>query len=161
MVSVLVAESMIAENKNMYEETIEKMTEFHNKIINSMKHNSLLKGVLSIHNSHFDFGQVTPFFSNGIQLFTGDEVEFRSGKKGVIVKKGDTYYVYTNAETATLTSKKRMSELEDTFFDFEGYVTGDRLTITKHFNELALGEEIAKGRKGASGFIVDKVWRED
>lgn len=160
MVSVLVAESMIEQNRKKHKEGTLEMNELYNKTINSMKNNARLKGVLSLRKMLFDFGQPTTFFSNGIQLFTGDEVEFRSGKKGVVVKRGEHYYIYTNAETAELVSDARFLELERSFFVFGGCTTGDRITITKHFNELTLGEEIAKGRKGAKGFTVTEVWSE-
>lgn len=154
-ISLLVAEKEMKEKEVMFREEIDALTKGKNKIINSMKSNSNIKGILKIRNSQFSFGESTPHFSNGIQLFTGDEVSFRDGKIGVVVKSNCKFMVYTNKEVADIVDEEYMKQLNIVFAKFEGYVLGDNLIITKHFNELKHGEEIAKGRKGAEGFIVD------
>lgn len=160
MVSVLVAEKIIKEKEEKFDESLKEVVNLLNNTVNTMKHNAMTKGFLTIFNSRFSFGEPTPYLSNGIQLFTGDEVEFKSGKKGVVVNIKEGYYIYTNAERAVLVDRVYMESIRSLFRGFEGYETGDNLKITKHFNELTLGEEIAKGRKGASGFIVEQLWRE-
>lgn len=156
MVSVLTAENKVfeieKENKRVLNETVDK----YNEIINSMKKNSKIKGVLKLRDQTFDFGEETPYFSKGLQLYTGDEVEFISGNKGVIVIVDNDYYVYTNSITFKLLTKAKMAELGDSIH-FMRCTPVENLVITKHFNELMLDEEIAKGRKGGEGFIVTDI----
>lgn len=154
MVSLLVAEDMITTNNEEYKKSLSDTREKYNNVINSMKNNSNISGVAELFKSSFTIGESTPHFSNGIQLFTGDEVEFKNGKKGIIVFHNYSYMVYTNCETSKLVTHKQIEEMKRIYFSFSGYVIGDNLKITKHFNELTDGEEIAKGRKGASGFTI-------
>jgi hypothetical protein len=160
LVPVSLAEKKIREARATHKEELEK---FHNDyvgIINTMKENSRIEAVAKIRNSEFGIGQPTPLFCKGIRLFTGDEVTFNSGKKGIITvyesakDSGARYMVYTNKETAEIVDDKRYEELTRAFLQFEGVVRPDFLTITRHFNTYVDGEEVAKGRNGAEGFTI-------
>lgn len=114
-----------------------------NKTINTMKKNSGKIGQLEIFGLQYPFGEETPFYSDGIKLFTGDEVTDRSGRKGVILKRNgeNIYEVKTNLQYSILTNKENK----------------DEFTVSKHFNELQAGDVIAQGRSGGDGFLVLSV----
>lgn len=155
MVSLLVAEEKVKNTEERYKEIIDKQTEEHTSIINEMKNNSNQKGVVKIfRNNKYEIGEPTPFYSHGIQLFTGDEVEFKSGRRGIVVKRNKIYEIMTNKGIAELVTEEFIKEMTMAGIYGEGYVLGSNLKITKHFNMYKDGEEVAKGRKGAAGFII-------
>lgn len=62
---------------------------------------------------------------------------------------------FFDKEGYRLYTGERHEELTRAFMMFEGVVKGEFLTVTRHFNTLSDGDEIAKGRKGAEGFLVN------
>jgi hypothetical protein len=165
LVPVGLAEEKIREKGNEFEEKLEKMKEEHVGIVNQMKEYARQRGHAVIRSLKFSIGKPTPFFDReGYRLYTGDEVAFRSGKLGIVTRgiegghpESDTpyYMIYTNKETAELVTEAKYEEMTRAFMMFEGVVKGEFLTITRHFNTLSDGDEIAKGRQGAEGFVVD------
>jgi hypothetical protein len=156
LVTVAMAEEKIKGIKTETIKEIDRISSEYVHTINMMKDCSLIKGVARLRNMEYFIGEPTPFYVDGIHLFTGDEVEFRTGKKGIIVGFGNgEYMIYTNAETAKLVTDERFRELLTAFSMFEGVVTTQHIKITKHFNTFGDGEEVARGRKGAEGFIIE------
>jgi hypothetical protein len=143
MISVAVAEKMIKDTEERFEKTVESITDEVAEIINEMKQNSLHRGKVKIRNLEWDLGEESPFHVDGIKLFTGDEVIIQRndvvGVKGVVTKdyKG-LHHIYTNREVLMLT-----------------HSLTEHLVINKHFNTYIDGQEIAKGRRGGEGFIVE------
>lgn len=155
MVSLLTAEEKVNDTKEKYEEMMDKYIKEHTDIINEMKNNFHRKGVAKIFkDNQYEIGDPTPFYSHEIQLFTGDEVEFKSGRKGIIVKRNEGYEVMTNKGIATLVTEDFIKEMKMAGIYVEGYILASDIKITKHFNMYKDGEEVAKGRKGAAGFII-------
>ena len=133
MVSVLTAEQKIKEERKSAEKQYDELKKDYQQTVNEMKLKSHHQGVLILQKHTYTFGEPTPFYSHGFQLFTGDEVAFPSGRKGIIVNISGTYYVETNKGAAKLIDIQKYNYLNRQFM-LEGYVHGNLLTITKHFN---------------------------
>lgn len=151
MNTFVLKEEVDAELKRIQKENkqeIKSLISEFNETINSMKANSE-KGKqlkLKIRKHEYSVGENTQLKLNGIDVYTGDEMKFQSGRKGVIASNNGSLVILTNAEVYKI---DHFVEDLNTFKGYEGTVS-----FSKHFNELQLGEEIAKGRKGGEGFLV-------
>ena len=84
---LFVAEKKIQEEKRKAEDTLKDVSKYYQRIINEMKLKSTQKGALFLRQHRFSFGEQTPFHSEGIVLFKGDEVaKGRKGGEGFIVQ---------------------------------------------------------------------------
>lgn len=137
---------------------MDEKIEGKNALINYMKciAKDYMKGYLKIRNSSYKIGIQTPFTSDGMFLFTGDEVEFKhSGKKGIIVMDGGFgFKILTNKEVANLVSMEELMRVRDSGVVTEGMLTGFGITITKHYNTLIDGDKVAIGRRTGEAFIA-------
>lgn len=146
---------MIKTQENQYEELTSDMI----KTINNMKlmapNNQYYLGFrisnnFAIKNVGFETEMKDVY---GFNLHVGDEVEIIKGdlmgKLGVITiddNNGDIK-VKTNAEVLNLSNPFHTGSSNPYSY----------IAITKHYNELQLGEEIAKGRNGGLGFTVKNI----
>lgn len=110
-------------------------------VINNTKAQSQKKGTMtSPHGGDWGrFGAPTGVFTKGVELYTGDEIALRGGEKAIVclTKRGRVLFV-TNSGAGEVT--ERWVEM---------------VKITKHYHMMCDGEEIAKGRQGGRGFIMN------
>ena len=160
MVSLLVAEEKVFETKKQLEEEKEALKDNLNAVINGMKESSTVVGYLGIHRWLSKVGINTGMKVEGVDLYTGDEVVVggEGGRRGIIHLEGSSIEVRTNADIYDIVSETDFNRNKLVFHSrSNSMISVKAIKITKHFNTLKVGEEIAKGRLGAGGFIFQET----
>lgn len=142
MVSLVVAEVKFKELKEEYKESYDKLKNEFNDFINTTKAMTGYIGELTIRDMKCLIGYETGFEIDGIKVYTGDEIRLISkdwtlnGKVGVATMVEGQPYWRSNAECSYMQK-------------------GIKYEFVRHYIHYKHGEEVAKGRKGGHGFIVD------
>lgn len=139
-VSLSAVDRKITFLKMEYEEKIEDITDEHNSFVNATKKMFSPTGWATIRNTtRFSIGKPTGHYLNGVELYTGDEIKIHDGKLGIaIVTTEGNLIVKTNAEAYHLSGSIK-----------------SRARISRHMHTYKYGDEVAKGRNGGEGFIIE------
>lgn|GEM_PF-6973055 len=143
MISASKVKSVIKEMDKKHKSEMEDLHNAHVDFVNKTKENAFIKGTLSLTGRPvvIEMGKDVGFEIDGIKVYTGDEVMLAFndmtlwGKTGIVTIKNGMPYFISNAECGFMR--------EDLDYKF-----------ANHFIHYKDGQEVAKGRKGASGFIV-------
>jgi len=143
MISASKVKSVIKEMDEKHKSEMEDLHSSHVDFVNKTKENASIKGTLSLTGRPvvIEMGKDVGFEIDGIKVYTGDEVMLAFndmtlwGKTGIVTIEDERPYFVSNAECGFIR--------EDLEYNF-----------VNHFIHYEDGQEVAKGRKGASGFIV-------
>lgn len=143
MVSLLVAENEIKEAEAKHSKSYNKLKDEFRDFINATKAITGFVGEVECKELKYKFpiGYDTGFEIDGVKVYTGDEIRliskdgYLNGKVGIATMTEEKPYWTSNAEC--------------------GYMRKSiKYEFVRHFVHYKNGDEIAKGRKGARGFVV-------
>ncbi|UUV46635.1 hypothetical protein [Bacillus phage vB_BanS-Thrax3] len=142
-VSLDVVKKKIKDINNRHMDEIKEIADVHATFVNDTKKMFSPKGTATIFDDWIhEIGKPTGYFLNGIELYTGDEIELRGNKN----KQGRLFIVaYYDGELSIISNYeigKVRPELDI------------HMKISRHMHTYKDGDEVAKGRKGCAGFII-------
>jgi len=139
-VSLKAVHKKIEEINDNHKEEIKEIRDDYANFANETKKMFSQTGRAHLRNvTRFSIGKPTGHYLNGIELYTGDEIEIHNGRLGIaIVTLEGNLIIKTNAEA----------------YELSGTIKS-RARISRHVHTYKDGDEVAKGRKGGEGFIIE------